>query len=143
MNECDSELTPERCATLAALADILVPPADPWPSASDAGVIDTWAARAISALPGHGPVLVQLLDKAKGQEPEAEVRRLEQEDVDRFNVLVLVVVGAYYLSPKVRRLLGWAGPRPNPALDEEADFYLDDGLLDPVIARGRVYRSAP
>ena len=143
MNDFDSELTAERSATLAALADILVPSANPWPSASEAGVTETWAARAISALPGHGPVLAQVLDDAKDREPAAEIRRLEQEDPDRFNVVLLVVVGAYYLSPKVRRLLGWAGPRPNPALDEEADFYLEDGLLDPVIARGPIYRSAP
>jgi hypothetical protein len=138
-----TELTADRCATLAALADILVPAVDQWPAASEVGVPDTWATRAISALPGHGSVLAQILDDAKDRDPATEINRLQQEDPSRFNALVLVVVGAYYLSPKVRRLLGWAGPRPNPALDEEADFYLEDGLLDSVISRGPIYRSAP
>jgi hypothetical protein len=31
-------------------------------------------------------------------------------------------------------------PKANPALIEEAEFDLEDGILDPVIARGAIYR---
>ena len=39
----------------------------------------------------------------------------------------------------MRRELGYPGPVPmrQPALPDEADAYLEDGILDVVIARGR------
>jgi hypothetical protein len=136
-------LTRERKATLAALADELVPAVDPWPSASDASVVEKWAERALAALPDHARTLARVLDEAEGRDPASEIRRLEQEDRKGLDVLVLVVVGAYYLSPKVRRVLGYPGPKRNLALDDEADHYLEGGLLDPVVARGSIYRPTP
>jgi hypothetical protein len=137
------ELTAERKETLAALADVLVPATDSWPSATDAGVAEQWAERALAALSKHAEFVIQILDAAAGLDPEAVIRRLELEDRAGLDALVLVVVGAYYLSPKVRRVLGYSGPRRTPALEEEADFYLEDGLLDPVVARGSIYRPTP
>lgn len=134
------ELTQERQVTLAALAAELVPAVDPWPSASDASVVEKWAARALAALPDHARALARVLDLAEGRDPASEIRRLEHEDSEGLDVLVLVVVGAYYLSPKVRRVLGYPGPKRNPALIDEADYYLEGGLLDPVLARGSIYR---
>lgn len=143
MTVSPSALTVERTATLAALADVLVPAVPPWPSASEAGVAETWAARSLAALPGHASLVSRALDAAASGEPIAEIECLEREDREAFDALVLVVVGAYYLSPKVRRLLGWAGPRRNPPVEGEAEFYLEDGLLDPVVERGPIYRPTP
>ena len=45
-------------------------------------------------------------------------------------------------TPEVRQLLGYpAGVRARqPAYPDEADSYLDDGILDAVIVRGPIYR---
>jgi hypothetical protein len=137
------QLTQEQMDTLAAIADILVPPTAPWPSASEAGVLEQWVDRALSALPGHAEMLTSILDAAAGEDPASEIHRLGREDPASLNALLLVVVGAYYLSPKVRRILGYSGPRRTPALEEEADYYLEGGLLDPVVARGSIYRPTP
>jgi hypothetical protein len=55
------------------------------------------------------------------------------------------VAGSYLMNPRVRRGLGLPGgaPRPKPALPDESDYYLSGGILDPVIARGPIYRPTP
>jgi len=34
-------------------------------------------------------------------------------------------------------------PKPKPALPDEADYYFRDGILEPVKARGPIYRPTP
>jgi hypothetical protein len=51
------------------------------------------------------------------------------------------VPGAYFLNPDVRRAIGYEG-QTGRAIDPHPD-YLDDGLLDAVIARGPIYRPTP
>jgi hypothetical protein len=144
MNESRVELTPQQLEILALLADVIVPPLDQWPSASEVGVPDTWVERALDSLPSHHQaVLTRVLDGAREEEPAAALRRLGREDVDGLNVLLLVVIGGYYLSPRVRRTLGWAGPRRNPPIEGESDYYLEGGILDAVVARGPIYRPTP
>ena len=53
-----------------------------------------------------------------------------------------MATGAYYLHPRVRRLIGYPGQKPDPAADDESDYWLRDGLLDPVIDRGPIWRQA-
>jgi hypothetical protein len=138
------QLTEERTATLTALADAVVPASGVMPSASEAGVAAKWADRALATLPDHAAAkLAQILDEAHGRDPAGEVRRLAEQDQDGLEVLLLVVIGAYYMSPKVRRRLGYPGQKRNPPFEDEADYYLDGGLLDPVVSRGPIYRPTP
>ena len=53
-----------------------------------------------------------------------------------------VVVGAYLLSPEVRRLINYSGRGRNPIPIDQAAEELSDGILDPVIDRGNIYVSA-
>lgn len=136
VSECQRE-------TLAGLADVLVPAAEGMPAASEAGVAGRWLDRVLRARPDLGPELVRVLAEAEGRAPVAEIRRLQEEDEAGFGVLALVVTGGYYLNPKVRKLIGYPGQKPNPPYPDEADYYLSDGLLDPVLARGPIYRPTP
>ncbi len=138
-----SVLTEERGATLAALSDVLVRGTEVMPSASQAGVAGKWAKNALEALPGYTEAFARVLDEARGLDPELEVKRLAAEDPEALALLSLVVVGAYYMSPRVRRALGYPGPKRLPAPEDEADYYLRGGLLDPVVARGPIYRPTP
>jgi len=45
------------------------------------------------------------------------------------------------MNPKVREALGYHGQLPRP-IDPHPD-YLDEGLLQQVIARGPIYRPTP
>lgn len=136
-------LDTESRATLAALADVLVPEAEGMPAASRAEVHGKWVDRVLRVRPDLTPDLVRVLDAARGRDPVAEIARIQQEDAAGFGALALAVTGAYYLNPRIRKLIGYPGQKPNPPYPDEADYYLRDGLLDPVIARGPIYRPTP
>lgn len=135
-------MTPMARATLAGLADVLVPATGGMPSASEIGVHERWVDRVIAARPDLAGRLEALLAAAAGCDPGAEVARLQAEEDDRFRLLLLVVTNAYYLSPKVRRLIGYPGQRAVEVFADQAEHDLRDGILDPVIARGPVWRRA-
>jgi len=129
---------------LAALADVLLPPADGVPAASEVDVHGKWIDRALRARPDLEPELLRVLDGGgEGESPEAWLARLRSEDAAASETLVLLVTGAYYMHPKVRKLIGYPGQKPTPEYPDEAEYYLRDGLLDPVVARGSIYRPTP
>lgn len=130
-------------ATFAALADVLLPATDdlPAPSLSDVG--GRWLDRALAARPDLAEPLAAILATAAGADPAAAARRLHADDPDAFATLALLVTGAYYLSPKVRKRIGYPGQKADPADDDEADYWLRDGILEPVIARGPRWRRPP
>lgn len=138
-----TEFDTERRATLAALADVLVPEAEGMPAASQVDVQGKWVDRVLSVRPDLSAPLARVLADATGRDPVAEVARLQTEDADGFAVLALAVTGAYYLNPRVRKLIGYPGQKKNPPYPDEADYYLRDGILDPVVSRGPIYRSTP
>jgi len=115
----------------AALADVLIPAADGMPAASEVDVGGKWLDRALRARPDLEPLFARVLADAEGQEPEAEVRRLQAEDPDGFGALSTLAAGAYTMHAKVRKRLGYPGQGANPPLPDEADYYLE-GLLPPL-----------
>ncbi len=138
-----TEFDTESRATLAALADVLVPEAEGMPAASQVDVQGKWVDRVLRVRPDLAAELARVLGAARGRDPVAEVARLQQEDAEGFSVLALAVTGAYYLHPRVRKLIGYPGQKKNPPYPDEADYYLRDGLVDPVVARGPIYRPTP
>jgi hypothetical protein len=88
------------------------------------------AVRSVLALPG---------------EPVQVLARLREQSPEQFTGFAFAVAGAYLINPRIRRELGYPGPAPvpNPALPGEAESYLEDGILDVVIARGPIYRPTP
>ena len=129
--------------TLAALGDLVIPAAEGMPSASEAGVEGKWLDKVLAARPDLLPELERVLMKAEGKEPAAELAGLRAGDPAGFETLALVVVGAYYLNPRVRKLIGYPGQKERPAYPDEAEYYLEGGLLDPVVERGPFYRPTP
>jgi hypothetical protein len=129
--------------TLAALGDVLVPQAEGMPSASEVGIEGRWVDRVLRARPDLEPILVRLLGEAEARDPVEEVDRLNAQDPDSFATLALVVTGAYYMHPRVRKLIGYPGQKRNPPAPDEAEYYLRDGILDSVSERGAIYRPTP
>jgi hypothetical protein len=136
-------VTPEQRTALAALADVLLPAGDGMPAASDVSVQGRWIDRALGARPDLEAGLLRVLDGAGELGPEAVLDRLRSEDPGAHEMLVLLVTGAYYMHPKVRKLIGYPGQKPSREYPDEAEYYLRDGLLDPVLARGQIYRPTP
>jgi len=133
-------MTPQDRVTFAGLADVLVPAAAGMPSASEAGVHERWLDRVLAARPDLEEPLVATVRAAAGRDPAVEIRRLRADDEEAFARLLLVVTAAYYLGPKVRRLVGYPGQRPNEVFPDQAEHDLRDGILDPVVARGPRWR---
>src|SRR6059036_3809205 len=128
-------------AAFAALADVLIPAGDGFPSASQAGVAAEGLDQVISFQPGIEAGLMNVLEKAKARPPAEVVADLQKNDPAVFGVLAEFVTGAYFLNLLVRARLGYTGQVPHP-IDPHAD-YLDDGLLQSVVGRGPVYRPTP
>lgn len=128
-------------ATFAALADVLLPATDDLPAPSSIDVSGRLLDRALAARPDLAEPLEAILATAAGSDPADEARRLHASAPEAFATLALLVTGAYYLSPKTRRRIGYPGQKADPAADDEADYWLRDGLLDPVVARGPRWRD--
>jgi hypothetical protein len=131
----------EHRALLAALADVLIPAGNGMPSASQAGVADSWLDAVLAARPDIAAGLKELLTKAYRREPAEFVAHLRANDPPAFDLLAQAVTGAYFMNPQVQELIGYTGQDARP-IDPRAD-YLDDELLDSVIRRGPIYRPTP
>ena len=128
---------------LSSLADVLIPAAAPMPSASEAGVADKWLDRVLEARPELAGPLAELLEDASGSAPGEQVRALHGAHASQFQTLAKVVSAAYYMNPKVRKLIGYPGQTQHPIFPDEAEYDLRDGLLDPVLRRHSAQASWP
>ncbi|MGH3091301.1 MAG: NAD(P)-binding protein, partial [Gaiellaceae bacterium] len=129
--------------TFAALADVLIPAGEGMPAASEVDVGGKWLDRALGARPDLETTLERLLAEVAGRDPSGEVRRLHAEDAEGFAALAHLAAGAYTMHAKVRKRLGYPGQKSNPPLPDEAEYYLEDGLLDPVLALAPFGRQLP
>jgi hypothetical protein len=128
-------------AALAGLADALLPGGGGMPSASAADVPGAGLDRVLAVRPDLSDPLLAVV-RAAGHEPAAEhLARLRA--TAGWTVLTTAVAAAYYTTPAVRRLLGYAGQEG--VLITADDFYgwAATGLLDPVLERGPVHRPTP
>ena len=127
--------------TLARLADVLVAEGLGMPSASAVGVADGLLDRFLDAAPSLAEPLAAVLDAVPADGIDAFVRRLAADRPDDFAVLSTAVVGAYYLSDEVRRLIGYPGQQPTPLSVAAEPDYLD--MLERVYDRHPGYRECP
>jgi hypothetical protein len=128
-------------ATLAGLADAMIPAGDNMPSASEAGVAGPWLDSVLEARPDLAEPLMALIRKSEGREPAAVVADLQANDPGAFGVLAEFVPGAYFMNPEVRRLVGYPGQAGLDVDETWPPDWLD--LLEPVIERGPIYREPP
>lgn len=134
-------LTSAERQLFAALADLLIPAGGGFPSASEAGVANQGLDQLLAVRPDLLNPLKSLLLRAKDRSPAEFLRELQTSDQGAFGVLTEAVPGAYFLDPDVRAKLKYTGQSARP-IDPRQD-YLDDGLLQSVIDRGRIYRPTP
>lgn len=127
----------------ASLADVLILAKDQYPSASQAGVAGVLLDVVLRSRPDLSDGLREILENARGQEPSEFVCGLEKEDPEAFGVLTILVRGAYFMNPTVRRLFNYHGQLAEPIDYEARPEYLEDDILQPVVQRGSIYRPTP
>lgn len=115
----------------AAIADCIIPRTDEMPSASDVGISDLLQRKLTRYRPDLVAAVVATLRQETTRPAEDFIEQLEIENPQAFQQLFQAVAGAYYLSPEVRKRIGYPGqeaqtlPREGIGVED-----LLEGLLD-------------
>jgi hypothetical protein len=133
-------ISDDRRAQLGAIADVLIPAGSGMPSASEAGVAGQFLDEVLAARPDLASPLEAALASVEGAD---DVIAALRADAGAWGVITAVVPAAYFLNPDMRAAIGYPGLEARPIDPDAAPDYLEDGLLDSVVARGAVYRPTP
>jgi hypothetical protein len=126
-------------AIFAAIADHLIPAADGMPSAADV-VTEERLRFVLRARPDLAEPLKAALRSDLGEDVPDRLARLADEATN-LSALQLTIVGGYYTDARVRELLGYPGQVALELRSWEYPVYLEEGLIDAVLARGPVWRD--
>jgi hypothetical protein len=136
-------IAPDLRAVLGGIADVLIPAAQGMPSATEAGVPDALLDEVVRARPDLTAPLVEVLTAVAADDAATAVARLRAGAVPGFDTVAVVVAGGYLMSPRVMAELGYPGQEAKIVDPDDVIRTLHDGLLDPVIERGPIYRPTP
>ena len=130
-------------ARLRAFADVLIPAAHEMPAASEVGIADDQLDRVLRARPDLSEPLARALERVDPADHEGSLEGLREQDPAAHDALLLAVVGGYYIDRDVRRRLGYTGQVPVEVRAEIIPNYVEEGLIEPLLARGPIYREVP
>lgn len=132
-------LSHEERATFTAIADHLIPAAHGMPSAAEI-VADDRLRFVLRSRPDLAEPLKAALRSNLGSDSADRLARLADEPIN-LSALQLTVVAAYYTDKRVRELIGYPGQMALELRSWEYPAYLEEGLIDAVLARGPVWRD--
>ena len=127
-------------ATLSAIADRLIPAAHGMPSAAEV-LGDDRVRFVLNARPDLVAPLRAALRPDLGDDIEARLAALGRDEPSPLGALQLVIVAGYYTDRGVRDLIGYPGQMAIELRSYEYPAYLEEGLIDAVLARGSVWRD--
>ncbi len=127
-------------ATLAAVADHLIPAAHGMPSAAEV-VTDERLRFVLDARPDLVEPLHHPLRPELGSDPAARLEALGVNDATSLASLQLTIVAAYYSDARVRELIGYPGQLAVPVDGEEPLLHVEPELIENLRARGPVWRD--
>lgn len=135
-------LTERDQEAFTVIADVLIPGALHMPSASQAEVPTRWADQVLNVRQDLREPFFRALRKLIGKPPQEAMTSLQRDDVEAFNALGTVAAGAYFLNPEVRKCIGYPGQESRSSYPaEDVPDYVVEGLLEPVLKRGEIYRK--
>ena len=135
-----ASLGTEERATLAAVADRLIPAADGMPSAAEV-LSDDRLRFVLKARPDLREPLRAALRPDLGDDVQARLDALGRDEPSNLGALQLVIVAGYYTDGDVRDRIGYPGQVALTLRSWEVPAYIDEGLIDAVLARGPVWRD--
>jgi hypothetical protein len=134
-----TSLEPLESTTFAAVADFLIPAAHGMPSAADV-VNDDRVAFVLRARPDLTEPLRAALRTDLGRDVQTRLNALVNEPTN-LAALQLTIVAGYYTDKRVRELIGYPGQMAIEVKSWLVPEYLEEGLIDAVLARGPVWRD--
>lgn len=127
-------------ATFAAIADHLIPAAHGMPSAGEVVGDDR-----LRFVLGSRPDLLEPIRAALrpdlGDDVAGRLETLGRDDPAALGAVQLAIVAGYYTDRDVRERIGYPGQVALELRSWEVPAYLDEGLIDAVLARGPVWRD--
>ena len=127
-------------ATFAAVADRLIPAAHGMPSAADV-VGDDRLRFVLNARPDLAEAVRAALRPELGADPGVRLDVLGRDEPANLGALQLAIVAGYYTDKRVRELIGYPGQEAITIRSWEVPSYVEEGLIDRVLARGPVWRD--
>ena len=127
-------------ATLSAIADRLIPAAGGMPSAADV-LGDDRLRFVLNARPDLIGPLRAALRRELGDDVQERLDALGRDEPATLGTLQLLIVAGYYTDRRVRELIGYPGQMALELRSWEYPVYLEEGLIDAVLARGPVWRD--
>ena len=134
------QLDAPRMATFAAVATYLIPAAHGMPSAAEV-VGDDRVRFVLTSRPDLVAPVMAALRPELGEDVATRLAALERDEPADLAALQLVIVGGYYTDKRVRDLIGYPGQEAIEVKSWLVPEYIDEGLIDAVIARGPVWRD--
>jgi hypothetical protein len=138
-DETATPLTDDERATFAAIADHLIPAAHGMPSAADV-VTEERRRFVLRSRPDLAEPLKAALRSELGADVADRLARLADEPTN-LSALQLTIVAGYYTDRRVRGLIDYPGQMAIEIRSWEYPIYLEEGLIDAVLARGPVWRD--
>ena len=135
-----SALTDAERVVLAAVADHLIPAAHGMPSAAEVLTYDRLRF-VLNARPDLAEPIRTALRAGLADDPASRVAALAANEPAALGALQLAIVAGYYTDKRVRELIGYPGQEAITVRSWELPPYLDEGLIDAVIARGPTWRD--
>jgi hypothetical protein len=127
-------------ATLSAVAGLLIPAAHGMPSAADV-LNDDRLRFVLIARPDLLEPIRSALRADLGDDPGVRLEALARDEPAALGALQLAIVAGYYTDKRVRELIGYPGQEAITIRSWELPTYLEEGLIDAVLARGPVWRD--
>ena len=125
---------------LAAIAGHLIPAAHGMPSAAEI-VTEERLGFVLRSRPDLGDPLRAALRGELGDDVPARLDRLGSDEPTNLAALQLTIVSGYYTDRHVRDLVGYPGQMAIEVKSWLVPPYLEEGLIDAVLARGAVWRD--
>ncbi len=135
-----SALTDAERAVLASVADHLIPAAHGMPSAAEV-LTDDRLRFVLTARPDLAERIRTALRSGLAGDPAERLASLAADDPAALGALQLAIVAGYYTDKRVRELIGYPGQEAITVRSWELPPYLEEGLIDAVLARGPVWRD--
>jgi len=136
----DGGLHPEDRRRLTVVADHLFPPTHGMPSVTDVDLAGRLIDQVLRARPDLVEPLIHIVRRPFSS-PAVFLDALRRDDPLAFDTLVTAIAAGYYMAPEARQALGYPGQVATEIDRFELPEFLEEGLLDPVIARGPIYRT--
>ena len=95
----------------------------------------------LNARPDLAEPLRSALRHELGDDVQARLDALARDEPSTLGALQLVIVAGYYTDRRVRELIGYPGQMALELRSWEYPVYLEEGLIDAVLARGPTWRD--